>query len=152
MACFSNGSNKQSVVAVSRIHDARHFRQRTPSFRCRFAIAPCSPTDLPSSREERNGLPTRTERATKNNKRSSRFFPPVHIYENSLREDDDQPTIDRVMASKTPKKRARIDAAAKDSTSPPSALDVSPSRRLPSQSSDVTACPKVRHEIFQSVC
>lgn len=46
------------------------------------------------------------------------------------------------MASKTPKKRARIDAAAKDSTSSSSALDVSPSRCQPSQPNDVTACPK----------
>lgn len=46
------------------------------------------------------------------------------------------------MASKTPKKRARIDAAAKDSTSASSGIDVAPSRCQPSPSSDVTACPK----------
>lgn len=45
------------------------------------------------------------------------------------------------MASRTPKKRARIDAAAKDAASSSADVDAGPSRCLPSQQHDVSASP-----------
>ena len=48
------------------------------------------------------------------------------------------------MASRTPKKRARIDAAAKDSTSSSAEIDVGPSRCQTSPPNSVTASSKVK--------
>jgi len=152
-ACFSNGTEKPSVavVAVSRILDSRDsFRQPTPpSFRCRHchcAVFTDRDRATHCSREGRVATEHRAPRGntvTTRDRRRRNFL--LYIYENPPR--PSTATIERVMASKMPKKRARIDAAAaKDSTSSPSAADVGPSRCPPSQPSDATAHPKVRRQ------
>ena len=111
-----------------------------------IAIAPCLPTEteLPTGREGRVATEHRAPRGntvTTRDRRRRNFL--LYIYENPPR--PSTATTERVMASKMPKKRARIDAAAaKDSTSSPSVADVGPSRCPPSQPSDATAHPKVR--------